>query len=142
MAKSTTDKLEIKRNLLLQRTAHALGVDADTSHALLSIERKQSLRLNPLKTEAQVLEKLAALGWQGMQYTWLADGYTIEHGLEAIRDSQLTKNGVVYIQNAASWLPVLALDPQPDETILDVCCLLYTSPSPRDRTRSRMPSSA
>ena len=24
----------------------------------------------------------------------------------------------------------------------DVVCLLYTSPSPRDRTRSRMPSSA
>ena len=28
-----------------------------------------------------------------------------------------------------------------DQT-LDVSCLLYTSPSPRDRTRSRMPSSA
>ena len=34
------------------------------------------------------------------------------------------------------------------ETWVDVCervingCLLYTSPSPRDRTRSRMPSSA
>ena len=25
---------------------------------------------------------------------------------------------------------------------IDVTCLLYTSPSPRDRTRSRMPSSA
>ena len=25
---------------------------------------------------------------------------------------------------------------------MDVTCLLYTSPSPRDRTRSRMPSSA
>ena len=25
---------------------------------------------------------------------------------------------------------------------LQDCCLLYTSPSPRDRTRSRMPSSA
>ena len=25
---------------------------------------------------------------------------------------------------------------------LDLSCLLYTSPSPRDRTRSRMPSSA
>ena len=25
---------------------------------------------------------------------------------------------------------------------LPICCLLYTSPSPRDRTRSRMPSSA
>ena len=27
-------------------------------------------------------------------------------------------------------------------TIQPSCCLLYTSPSPRDRTRSRMPSSA
>ena len=26
--------------------------------------------------------------------------------------------------------------------LTDNCCLLYTSPSPRDRTRSRMPSSA
>ena len=28
------------------------------------------------------------------------------------------------------------------EFILEKICLLYTSPSPRDRTRSRMPSSA
>ena len=28
------------------------------------------------------------------------------------------------------------------EVISDSLCLLYTSPSPRDRTRSRMPSSA
>ena len=28
------------------------------------------------------------------------------------------------------------------DTISDKGCLLYTSPSPRDRTRSRMPSSA
>ena len=29
-----------------------------------------------------------------------------------------------------------------DDVIRSICCLLYTSPSPRDRTRSRMPSSA
>ena len=28
------------------------------------------------------------------------------------------------------------------ETVAVYSCLLYTSPSPRDRTRSRMPSSA
>ena len=28
------------------------------------------------------------------------------------------------------------------DTINQMICLLYTSPSPRDRTRSRMPSSA
>ena len=31
--------------------------------------------------------------------------------------------------------------PRAPQALLDVC-LLYTSPSPRDRTRSRMPSSA
>ena len=31
---------------------------------------------------------------------------------------------------------------KPDEGVVIVDCLLYTSPSPRDRTRSRMPSSA
>ena len=39
-----------------------------------------------------------------------------------------------------------ALDPMLDEKEFDdmpsYTCLLYTSPSPRDRTRSRMPSSA
>ena len=30
----------------------------------------------------------------------------------------------------------------PNLRFLILCCLLYTSPSPRDRTRSRMPSSA
>ena len=35
--------------------------------------------------------------------------------------------------------PVTIADKKADEVI---SCLLYTSPSPRDRTRSRMPSSA
>ena len=29
-----------------------------------------------------------------------------------------------------------------NETLHNNCCLLYTSPSPRDRQKSRMPSSA
>ena len=37
---------------------------------------------------------------------------------------------------------VLGNDSDPDGDVLEVSCLLYTSPSPRDRTRSRMPSSA
>ena len=33
-------------------------------------------------------------------------------------------------------------DNDPNNGFIDISCLLYTSPSPRDRTRSRMPSSA
>ena len=35
-----------------------------------------------------------------------------------------------------------AILPTMDKAGYYACCLLYTSPSPRDRTRSRMPSSA
>ena len=55
----------------------------------------------------------------------------------------------------ATWLPnpqterpallhigTLATVIEPGASVLFKCCLLYTSPSPRDRTRSRMPSSA
>jgi len=41
----------------------------------------------------------------------------------------------------ADSIRLKALD-HPDKVTLLSVCLLYTSPSPRDRTRSRMPSSA
>ena len=43
----------------------------------------------------------------------------------------------------ATWGPVISvLNVVTGFALLFVFCLLYTSPSPRDRTRSRMPSSA
>ena len=50
----------------------------------------------------------------------------------------------IYLQNAA-LLPTQIQEQvnQLNSIIVEYCaCLLYTSPSPRDRTRSRMPSSA
>ena len=48
---------------------------------------------------------------------------------------------VEYIQNAPKKVTSIAwYDKQVDEW--GIFCLLYTSPSPRDRQKSRMPSSA
>ena len=65
-----------------------------------------------------------------------------------------TKVGV-FLSKAAPGILDLAGDVLPDagvlglvknlihkDPVLPADCLLYTSPSPRDRTRSRMPSSA
>ena len=50
---------------------------------------------------------------------------------------------LLFIQMGLMKLPI---DPAEADSyglsVLVWCCLLYTSPSPRDRTRSRMPSSA
>ena len=99
-----------------------LGVNEAAALSLLDQERQQSLRLNSLVAPPeQTLVDLRAIGWEGYPYVWAKDCYTIGAGALAIRDSQLAANGAVYVQNAASWLPVLALDPQPGEAILDVC---------------------
>ena len=52
----------------------------------------------------------------------------IESRQEAIEKKYISDNDIV----------------NPDGSVPEFlyCCLLYTSPSPRDRTRSRMPSSA
>ena len=39
-------------------------------------------------------------------------------------------------------LPKLTAPTEPPTTVTQITCLLYTSPSPRDRQKSRMPSSA
>ena len=50
------------------------------------------------------------------------------------------RTGLGGIKVRDSWCVVLPLIHKYD--IMDISCLLYTSPSPRDRQKSRMPSSA
>lgn len=122
MAKSPTEKLAGKRQALTQRTARALGVSLTEAEKLLHTPRRQSLRLNPLRGSVQAtLTELQRAGWQGEPVAWAPHCFTILNGTEIVRDSLAAAEGRVFIQNAASWLPVLALEPQPGDTILDVC---------------------
>lgn len=120
--KGREDKIASKRLELIKRTAAALAVNDAEAERLLSVQRKQSLRANTLKIgREEVLHSLKKLGWVGEQYSWMPEGFTIDSGHETVRDSELVANGQVFIQNAASWLPVLGLDPRAGEQILDVC---------------------
>lgn len=119
---SPQDKLDNKRQALLLRTSQALDVELEEAMQLLAIGRTQSVRLNPLVADpSRTLQAMHELGWSGKAFAWAENCYSIDGGLEALRDSQLAADGALLIQNAASWLPVLALDPQPGDDILDVC---------------------
>ena len=52
----------------------------------------------------------------------------------------MSNNGFFMFDGTVKSLPCSVEDYVYDD--IDTTCLLYTSPSPRDRTRSRMPSSA
>jgi NOL1/NOP2/sun family putative RNA methylase len=122
MTKKHIDKTPIKRQAWASRTMEALSLSESEAIELLRTPRKQSLRLNPLQGDLQqTLNELRDAGFEGIRYDWMLEGYTVDSPLIDIRDSAAVNEGRAFIQNAASWLPVLALDPQPNEEILDVC---------------------
>ena len=59
-------------------------------------------------------------------------------GLDLLKESDLNLQSKINIQKKLDYGNANLVIAVPDDWI----CLLYTSPSPRDRTRSRMPSSA
>lgn len=122
VAKSKDEKLAQKKQQWVERTSVALGVSEETTRHLLAVPRQQSVRINTLKADVKkTVNQLKKLGWSGTPFVWSEGCYTVENSLQTINGSDLAKNGQVYIQNAASWLPVLALDIQPNDTVLDVC---------------------
>ena len=68
------------------------------------------------------------------------DGVTIAKEIEL--EDHIENTGVSLIRQAASKTNDAAGDGTTTATVLAHACLLYTSPSPRDATLSRMPSSA
>lgn len=120
---NTKDKFPQKQEQLVERTATALAISTDEARALLRLGRQQSIRVNTLKFAVD--DATAYFQQQSIEaerFGWSPDGFILGAAdLQSLRDSELINNGSLYIQNAASWLPVLALDPQPGETILDMC---------------------
>ena len=84
----------------------------------------------------------------GALVMWMAAGFTmLEAGLVQKKDVAeiVTKNLGLYSIACIMYLLCGFVLMYPSGSWFDgsfLSCLLYTSPSPRDRTRSRMPSSA
>lgn len=112
--KNPEAKIAQKKQIWIERTSKILDVSEDEATKLLSIEKRQSIRVRGCEIPLDIV---------GGQFDWYKDGYRLAECLEIkdIRDNPLVMDGSLYIQNAASWLPVLVLDPQDGEVILDVC---------------------
>lgn len=120
---NTTAKLAAKRALLIARTATALGITDSAAEQLFKICRLSSFRINQLKVddELSLLAELATDGWSGLQSSFYEHGYSITAGRPEVVNSAAAKDGRIFIQNQASWLPVLAINPHPGDKILDIC---------------------
>ena len=67
----------------------------------------------------------------------------IECGVDIINDGEVGRESFfTYVRHRMTGFANQAQRPIMRDITMYPSCLLYTSPSPRDRTRSRMPSSA
>lgn len=84
---------------------------------------KRGIRVNTLKISVEDLKKRIPKEWILKQVPWCPEGFWIEH-TEGRRDvGNLLEHqlGYIYIQEPASMLPPVVLDPKPGDTVLDMC---------------------
>lgn len=85
---------------------------------------RKSIRVNTLKCAIEEVHTQGrSRGWTMTPVPWCAEGFFVDR---VDRRAPLGKDllhliGAIYMQEAASMLPVELLDPRPGETVLDLC---------------------
>ncbi len=115
-------EVEIKE-AFIERYKELLGDKYDTflQHSL-SYARK-AIRVNTLKISVADLKKRLS-DWELTPVPWCPEGFFIKYkhsdrfDIGNLPEHQL---GYFYVQDPASMIPPVVLDPQPGETVLDLC---------------------
>ncbi len=81
-----------------------------------------SFRANTIKVSTEEVEKsLSQLGFILEKVRWYPDAFILTNkSIRELTETDLYKNGMLYIQNLSSMIPSIVLDPKPDEKILDI----------------------
>jgi len=85
---------------------------------------RRSIRVNTIKIEVNDLKKRLEKTWKLTQIPWWPEGFWIEHKQGERRDIGNTLEhslGYFYVQEAASMIPPIVLEPKPGEIVLDMC---------------------
>ena len=87
----------------------------------LSFLRK-SIRVNTLKIDIDSCARRLADAWNLEPVLWCKEGFFIEHkgGRLDVGNTIEHTLGYYYVQEAASMIPPIVLDPKPGETVLDM----------------------
>lgn len=111
-----------RRDQFLARAGAVWGVSAAEAERLASGGLRSSVRINPLRGRPveDVRADLEALT-EVAPIPWCPDAFHIIGDRKAVTESAIHAAGEVYVMNASSLIPALAMAPQAGEDILDVC---------------------
>jgi NOL1/NOP2/sun family putative RNA methylase len=114
------DKLAWKQ-AMLDRYASVTDVAELKRYSLCFLHK--SIRVNTLKATVEEVCKRISRDWVLTPIPWCKEGFWVEHkqGRLDVGNTQEHALGLYYIQEAASMIPPVVLDPQPGEMVLDIC---------------------
>ena len=85
-------------------------------------QKQATFRINTLKNSVDgSVHELKKQGFLLEEVTWMPGAFVLKNrDLPALQETENYKRGELYIQNLSSMLPVILLNPQPGETVLDM----------------------
>ncbi|MBI3036618.1 RsmB/NOP family class I SAM-dependent RNA methyltransferase [Candidatus Woesearchaeota archaeon] len=105
-----------------QRYRHLLGSSYDDFIRYSLSYLNKSIRVNTLKiTVAELKERLQKQGFSLYQVPWCKEGFWVKGDRTDLGNLVEHTLGYFYIQEAASMIPAVVLNPQPGEIVLDMC---------------------
>ena len=108
---------------MIQRYIQFLGLD-DTVNLLKANEKPliPSIRVNTLTISALDLkQRLEEKGFELEQIEWVPYGFNVIRKSHNLGSSHEFLQGYYYLQNVASMLSAIILDPKPNEIVIDMC---------------------
>jgi len=111
------------RQTYIGRLSKIFSVREALAERMASIQLRSSIRINTLSplSPDEIKTKLDAMGAELGPIDWCPGAYHLLSDKRAVAESELFQDGHVYIQNASSLIPALAMQPQAGDRILDVC---------------------
>ena len=115
-----TDKIEFKPKFI-ERYSKLTNFEEFKKCSLTFLRR--SIRVNTLKISVDELKERLEKKLILMPIPWCKEGFWVEHkeGRRDIGNLPEHSLGYFYIQEAASMIPPIVLDPKPGEIVLDMC---------------------
>lgn len=109
------------KDIFLERTSAAWNVSASEAERLLNTRYATTIRINPLKVRKSTLSNLKKQYANVEKLEWINDAYFFVDPQPKPSLLPEFANGEIIIQNPASFIPILELQPQANQTILDMC---------------------
>jgi len=82
---------------------------------------RRSIRVNTLKADVEEVKKRLEKNWKLEGIPWISEGFWIESERRDIGNTVEHTLGQIYVQEAASMIPALVLEPKSEDVVLDMC---------------------